>query len=1188
MNHRLRLTGATVLLAGLTAVAARAADPLRDAFATPPDAAKPQTWWHWMNGNVTRAGITADLEAMRQVGLGGATVVNVDCDIPRGPVAFMGPEWRDDFKFAVAEADRLGLKLCVENCAGWSSSGGPWVKPADAMQRLTASRTTVDGPAPFDAVLPQPPTKLDTYRDVGVIAFREPADPATTTPPTTAPAAGLHVTRAVYEPDDGGPSADVTAALVGLIRAGRTSVAVTNANLGGDPAFGQPKRLRVEFTLDGHPTTLTVDEDQTLIFPTDAAHLARARRAESGGVGRTFVAPMSGEAGGVVPVDGVVDLTAHMAADGRLRWDAPPGRWVVLRLGYTPIGVKNHPAPAEGTGLECDKLSAAALDAYWDGFMKPVLADVGSLAGRSLDSALIDSYEVGGQDWTPAFRDQFRRRRGYDPLPYLPTFARYTVTSPAVTERFLWDVRRTVADLFAEAYFGHFADLCHRNKLASVVEPYTGPFESLQCGGTADAVMGEFWTGSQGHPSIKMVASVAHAYGKTIVAAESFTADEKQAGWQHDPWSLKPLGDLMFCQGLNRVTFHRYAMQPWADRRPGMTMGPWGLNFERTQTWWPQARAWVSYLARCQAMLQQGRAVADVAYFSGETAPVEMRVGTPPMPPGYDYDAIDADVLVHGATVENGRVRLKSGASYAVLVLPPTDANLTPATLAAVDRLVRDGATVVGPRPQHSPSLSDYPACDARVAELAAGLWGDCDGQRVREHAAGRGRIAWGQPLATVLAAQHLPPDFEPDPVAKAQLAYAHRATDDGADVYFVANQRRQSQTVDCTFRVAGKQPELFHPDTGVVEPAVVWRQAGGRTTVRLDLGPAGSTFVVFRPTTSAAAAHLVAAAADAPTTGDRPPILRITRAVFAAADGFGQADVTARLSGQVRDGRLSVEVNPTSMGGDPATLRAKAVHVDYTVDGQPGHADELEGERLTLPVDGSTNGSPSWEPARDAAGRPAVRSWVDGRFTLGTPDGRSVVAAAANVPAARDVAGPWAVTFPPGGGAPPSVTFDHLISWPDHADAGVRYFSGTATYRTTVTVTADQLADGREVWLDLGAVKNFADVTVDGRPFATLWKPPFRLNVTAAVHAGDNELSVAVTNLWPNRLIGDEQLPPDCQWKGNRLAAWPQWLLDGKPSPTGRLTFTTWRHVKKSDPLLPSGLLGPVTVRSAVVVAGS
>jgi hypothetical protein len=1179
---------ATAVACGLSTAAAPPAtapsDPLRAGFVDPPVEARPQTWWHWMNGNITKAGITADLEAMKSVGLGGATIVNVDCGIPAGPVKFMSPAWREDFRFAVSEADRLGLHLCVENCAGWSSSGGPWNTPANAMQCLTASQRRTAGPARLDAILDRPPTRLGLYHDIAVLAFHDAApEVAPTTAPTSSPATLPVITRAVFGVQ-GGPSVDVTAKVVALAKAGETSVVVNNDQLGGDPAEGQAKRLRVDYTFAGRPGTVTVDEGDTLTLPIRASAPTTRRKARKPANG-TFVRPLepTGPADtAAIPRDGILDLTDQLTPDGRLTWDVPPGRWVIMRVGYTPVGVDNHPAPLEGRGLECDKMSTAALDAHWDGFLQKVLNDLGPLAGRTLDATLIDSYEVGGQDWTGDFRHEFQARRGYDPVPFLPTFAGHVVGSPAVTERFLWDVRRTVADLFAERYYGHFSELCHRHGLSSVVEPYTGPFESLQCGGTADEVMGEFWTGSQGHPSVKMAASIAHIYGKTTVGAESFTASSDAGRWQNDPYSEKALGDLMFCQGLNRCTFHRYAMQPWTDRSPGMTMGPWGFMFERTITWWDQAHAWTAYLARCQFLLRQGRALSDIAYFTGETAPVEMRVGNPAAPLGYDYDAVDADVLLHGATVDaHGRLTLASGASYAVLVLPPGDRNLTPPVADAIRKLVLAGATVVGPRPQHSPSLNDYPSCDVHVKAVADQLWGACDGVRTLENAAGQGHVVWGRPLADVFAAQHLTPDFEfHGSAADSHLTYVHRVAGSD-DVYFVSNQRQRFDAADCTFRVAGKVPEVWHPDTGVVEPAPVWSEHDGRTTVRLTFDPVGSCFVVFRRP-AGPIDHVVAADAVFAGTPADTHTLTIQHAVYAAADGTGSADVTAALSSRVHDGGLTAEVSNTVLGSDPSDMHKKELRVDYTLDGKPGHVTVREHQTLSLNAGDAAGRPPTWEVTTLADdGSPVVRAWGDGTATLRTAGGLVLHATADGVPAAEPLAGPWTLTFPPHWGAPPSVTLDHLISWTDHADDGVRYFSGTGTYTNTCDVDASRLAAGRELWLDLGRVKNLAQVSLNGRDLGVLWKPPFRVNVTGAAHAGSNALIVKVTNLWPNRLIGDEQLPPDCQWIGQRLAVWPQWLLDGKPSPTGRLTFTTWHHWDKDAPLLPSGLLGPVTLRT-------
>ena len=679
---------------------ASAADPLETGFLSPPDSAKPQTWWHWMNGNTTKEGITADLEAMKQIGLGGATIFNVDCDILPGPVKFMSSEWRGDIKFAVQEADRLGLKLCIANCAGWSSSGGPWNTPTNAMQCLTSSEVMISGPTNFDTVLPMPLVNLDFYRDIAVLAFKDSsagADAAASQTP-----AKLEIKRAVYEGQNNGGSADVTAKLIDLIKAGRRSVVVNNDEMGGDPAPFSLKQLHVDLTLDGKSATVTVGQGDTFIFPVSAKQLAAASSFDNTLPGRTFVRPPTATIPSInsaIPRDGIVNLTTNLGVGGRLRWSVPSGNWIILRLGYTPIGVNNHPAPKAGEGLECDKLNKAALDAHWDGSMQKILDDVGPLAGKTLDTSLVDSYEIGNQDWTADFREEFQKRRGYDPLPFLPTFARRIVDNPQVTGRFLWDMRRTVADLFAENYYGHFNELCRQHGLLSAIEPYTGPFESLQCGAPADVVMGEFWAGSQGDPSVKAAASVAHIYGKSIVGAESFTGWPNDGRWQNDPYSLKPLGDLMFCQGINRYIFHRYAMQPWTNRWPGMTMGPFGINFDRTETWWNQGKAWIDYISRCQFLLQQGRTVADAAYFDGQSVPVVIRAGDPALPAGYDYDVVNADVLLHGATVKNGRLTLASGANYAMLILPPNDINMTPPMLGCLRELVRAGATIVGSRP---------------------------------------------------------------------------------------------------------------------------------------------------------------------------------------------------------------------------------------------------------------------------------------------------------------------------------------------------------------------------------------------------------------------------------------------------------------------------------------------------------
>jgi len=1247
----------------LLATSARA-DSVEDGFRNPPDSARPQTWWHWMNGNVTKEGITADLEAMKRVGISGATIVNVDCGIPAGPVKFLSPEWRELVLHAAREADRLGLDLCLENCAGWSSSGGPWNTPEHAMQRVTTSEQQVKGPLHFSAVLPSPPARLGFYRDIAVLAFHTPA---------------------------------------------------------GENGTGN--RLRID-NLD----------------------------AKSGANGEFVLSsPARGTpaADQVVQHNGMVDLTGKLQSDGRLEWDVPPGDWTILRLGYTPTGAENHPAPPAGTGPECDKFSREALDAHWAGFVQKVLDDLGPLAGqgKTLDNVLIDSYEVGGQNWTPQFRSEFEKRRGYDPLLFLPTLTGRVVDSPDVSERFLWDMRRTIADLFAENYYGHFQELCHQHGLKASFEPYTGPFESLQCGEAADIPMGEFWVGNAPDPSVKLAASVGHIFGRPIIGAESFTAGPgpQHGRWLDDPYSLKALGDQVFCQGVNRFIFHRYAMQPWTNRWPGMTMGPWGTHFDRTCTWWEQGRAWLQYVTRCQYLLQQGCFVADAAYFCGQSAPVETRVGNPALPAGYDYDAVNAGVLLHHAAMKDGRLVLDSGMSYRVLVLPPSDPAMTPDLLRRLAELVADGLVVVGQPPRASASLEGYPECDVEVGKLAARIWGDCDGRTNTEHAFGRGKAVWGRPLAQVLDELKLEPDFEYPATGGAHLDFIHRR-DGEVEIYFVSNQQNRFDAADCSFRVQGRQPELWNPESGDIEAAPVWREENGRTVVPLSFEPSGSVFVVFRA--KATGDHLVAVERDGPPVAEAPAKavhLRILKAVYGAfptwsdvtatvkslvADGtlqipanndtagddpapgnvkqlrvefvhdrkhqqleategksitlptgskvvsarygywpgnqrawrdvtatvksliasgtreiqadnamagddpapnevkqlrvnyrlngqrqtsevtegktlelpdgaeveqasYGQlypphgrsdqtVDLTKKLSARIRHGALSVRIDNDFAGGDPAVNIAKELRVEYAVNGVRKRTTVKENETLTLPATALPAGAPPPDVFLAGDNRMRLLALAPGDFTLRWASGQETKARCRSVPAPFVINGPWEVSFPPGWNAPAKATFKRLQSWTENAYPGVKYFSGTATYTRDFDLPAGLPGPRRELWLDLGAVKNLAELSLNGKPIGILWKPPFRVNVTDAVRPGRNTLEIKVTNLWPNRLIGDEQLPPDCEWNGKALKNWPQWLLDGQPGPTGRVTFTTWHHWNADAALLDSGLFGPVTIQAA------
>ncbi len=1083
--------------------AAETASGLVAGFQAPPASARPWVYWFWLDGNLTREGITADLEAMRRAGIGGVLIMEVNQGVPRGPVRFGSPPWREMFKHVVAEAGRLGLEVDMSNDAGWCGSGGPWIKAKHAMQKVVWTETAVEGPRRFQGRLPQPKTVARYYRDIAVLAFPTP-------------------------PNDVDPKKQFRIANI----EGKSGALA--------PVYGPSGTFsRVE-------------------IPAPAKYAA-------------------------VPADGainrsrIVDLTAQLDKSGHLSWEVPAGKWTVLRLGHTPTGQGNHPAPMEGGGLECDKLSCEAMDVHFNGLMARLIADVGPAAGKTLRYTHIDSWEIYSQNWTQRFRAEFRKRRGYDPLLLLPAMTGRVIDSLEITERFLWDLRKTIAELHNENYAGRLQELAHQHGLQLTIEAYgNGLFDNLSYAGRADSPMCEFWVGGGCVETIKAMASAAHTYGKNIVGAESFTANTDAAKWTNHPFSLKALGDAAFCDGVNRFVFHRYAHQPWLDRKPGMTMGPWGIHYERTETWWEQTRPWHEYLARCNYLLRQGLFVADICYLQTEGAPNDLAHFART---AYDFDGCTPEVVLTRMKVQDGRLVLPDGVSYRLLVLPQAE-TMTPAMLRKIKELVSAGATVVGPRPLKSPSLSGYPDCDAQVRQLATELWGDCDGKRTTERRNGKGRVVWGTTPEAVLAGMGVPPDFDSlPPLNMPKLRYIHRAAG-GTDVYFVANGSPQAMDAQCTFRVKGKRPEFWWPDTGRIERVAVYDDVVSGMRIPICLDPAGSVFVVFRPEVAPAFDRALALSRDGKpvTATSKPkPEIVVKKAMYGP---WGEAtcvrDVTAEVQRRVNKGAYAFKVAtlaPPGRSSKPDVLRV--LTVEYTVDGQPCKSLATDPELIVL---FDSREPPDAKVQYGDNGQLLVEARKAGRYEVQMASGKTGRVEVPNLPQPMDVIGPWELRFPGGWGAPEHVTFDKLISWSERAEAGVKYFSGTATYDKTFRMPAAMLGKGRRVYLDLGRVQVIAQVTLNGKNLGILWKPPFRADVTDAIRVGDNRLEIGVVNLWPNRLIGDEQLPEDSKRRpeGN-LVEWPKWVLEGQPSPTGRCAFTTWRLWKRDSPLLESGLLGPV-----------
>ena len=1100
----IRLLGAFLLATSALAPlhAEPVADPLADGFRDPPMSARPRVWWHWMNGNVTEEGIKLDLEWMKRIGIGGAQTFDAQLQTPQvveKRLVYMTPEWKHAFRTATETADKLGLELAIAASPGWSETGGPWVKPEDGMKKLVWSETPVTGGKRFKGKLAAPPSTTGPFQDLGMQPEIGSDHPKTDLPQL------YRDTYVFAVPETEVPLAPVWSASSGAIDGAKLTdgkqITVVELPAGKPDApawiradFTAPQQVR-SATLATPPTSLfsaakfvpvlEASSDGTAFsevarFPTGTAAQytvtfapvsAKALRvrfvSEQNGFGLpTAPAPgaefpafpgfMSGsgphvtiaelrfsasgrthrfeeKAGFATTLDyhaiptpdapaiqegAVIDLTGKMQGDGSLDWTPPKGNWRVLRLGYSLTGTENHPAPPEATGFEVDKFDAEAVRRYINTYLDTYNAAAGpDMIGRHGVRALLnDSIEVGASNWTPTLVAEFKARRGYDPVPWLPALTGVILGSPARTDAFLHDFRATLADLMADAHYKTIAEearkrgLIHYSEALEDKRPSLG--DDMAMRRNADVPMAAMWSydTERGAPQpthqgdMRGAASVAHIYGQNLVAAESLTSALQP--WAFAPRDLKPMIDMEFALGVNRPVIHTSVHQPLTDKAPGFSLFIFGQYFNRLETWGEQARPWVDYMARSSYLLQQGRNVADVAYFYGEEAPLTAlfaKAVPDDLPTANAFDFVNPDVLLNQLSNEGADLVAKSGARYKALYLGGSSARMSLTVLQRIADLVRGGATLIGEKPLGSPALQDDPAAFARLADA---LWsGD----------AGKGHVLPSRNPDEALRTLGISADLTYTRAAPdSAVLFVHRKTAD-AEIYFVTNRKNRAEPTTLSFAQAGKAPEWWDAATGKAAP-LGYTTKDGRTEITLTLRPWQSGFVVFRK-------------------------------------------------------------------AGPASL------------------------------------------------------------DIGTPV-RSEVAL---------VQGPWAVAFQPGRGAPASVTLPALTDWTQAADPGVRYFSGTATYRQTLKVPA--IRPGQRLILDLGEVREVAEVLVNGKSAGTLWKPPYEADLTGLVHRGINTLEVRVTNLWVNRLIGDAQ-------------------PGAKP-----ITFTTLKTYRADAPLRPSGLIGPVTL---------
>jgi len=809
-------------------------DSLRQDFLDPPDETRPWVYWINMDGHFNMEGITADLESIKEAGLGGVLFMEVDLGIPRGDVSYMTPEWQDHMRHAMQECKRLGLEFSLIAGPGWTGSGGPWISSEQSMQHLLTCSVNVKGPARFDQMLPVPELQISRFHlnqtpetleqinnwleDVALFAF-----------PACDPTIKDIAEKALYKRDP------------------YTSMVGVKPYLLSEADYPSPKPGK------------TIDPQK------------------------------------------VIDLTGKLDQEGRLKWDVPPGEWTLLRMCSRSTGAISRPAPLAGVGLESNKFEKAPLDHHFDTYVGKLMEingieDQTTIPKTGWNTLQFESWEMSSQNWSKLFRDEFRKRRGYDLWTYLPVMSGRVVNTPELSERFLWDLRQTSQDLIIENHAQHLLKRAHEHGFQLHIEPHDmNPTTDMLLASVGDVPMAEFWTNHFNSAfSCHQASSTGHIYNKPVVAAEAFTS--YMTCWTRYPYMMKDQGDWAFTTGINRFVFVQFTHKPWQETKPGMAFGPHGIYWDRNQTFWPLVNGYHDYISRCSYLLRQGDFMADICYLLPEGAP---NVFVPPPSAckgdkwtpdrkGYNFDGCPPDALLKMAEVVNGKIEFPGGASYHLLVLPDM-ATMTPELLRKIGQLVSEGATIVGSPPVRSPSLSGFPACDQEIEELVRQIWGGSEvPQAPEKRDYGKGAIWWGGPLsesdvanydrdpskemeaeelnsdypeglfghdgtrpgtpypeyeatADILREMDVPEDF----TAAEELRYTHLTRPD-MDIYFVGNRTEEYVKSECTFRVSKGSPRLWDPVTGEVRELPEYDQDRQITRIPLEFEAFQSYFVVF------------------------------------------------------------------------------------------------------------------------------------------------------------------------------------------------------------------------------------------------------------------------------------------------------------------------------------------------------
>lgn len=1049
-------------------------------FVTPSDDNTLWCYWYWIGDDISKEGITKDLEAMKEAGIGGALIGNINPEEKDGKVPMLSEEWWGHMVHAVNEGKRIGVDIGAFNCPGWSQSGGPWVKPEMAMRYKVYSETEVTGPGSKTITLPKP---TDEFQDTYVLAFPEDQEIVTTNTKNTK----ISVIPALSNTKNW-MDGDITTGPMFAVQEGSKYEMVFETN---EPFPARNLKItpntvpfkcdcELEAKKDGgfqKVSSFSFEREKmdpnvgpyvqgplSISFPdiisntfrltcnNFAGFTGQVEKDSPAKVGFSEISISSAlvldhyiekqlakmhptpfpawdsylwetqdvrdQKGLEIKPENVIDISDKMDEDGVLSWEVPDGKWIVQRFGMSPTGTKNSPSAPQGKGYEIDKMSEELVQFHFEQFIGKFLSKIPEENRSAFKYVIADSYEMGSQNWTDTFQQKFKEAYEYDPKPFLPTYTGRVVQSVEASDRFLWDVRRLVADKVAYEYVGGLRKISNENNLELWLENYGHwgfPSEFLMYGGQSNLVSGEFWNeGTLGDIECKSASSAAHIYGKSRVSAEAFTAANRS--YVRHPAMLKKRGDWSFTEGINHFVLHLYIHQPDDNRVPGVNAW-FSTEFNRHNTWFKKSKTYFDYLRRSQHLLQQGTYAADICYFIGENTPIMTGARNPEITDGYSYDYINAEVILERLSIEDGKWVLPDGMSYNLMVLPPFE-TMRPELLSKIESLVAQGGKIYGQAPERSPSLENYPKNDTQVKEMADKMWGE-NTDKIKKY--GKGFIVDGMELQEALDNLGIVKDV--DLGVDLPVLWTHRNMP-GMDIYFLTNQSEKEISFSPSFRVNGMKPQLWDAVTGDIRTLNEFSEKDGQTTVPIKMKALQSWFVVF--------------------------------------------------SNQRGD-----EVQNISSTNFPGSKVLQTLKNPWKVD----FKDKIIGPKET-------------------------------------------------------------------------VDFSTLTDWIEHKNDQIKYYSGMAVYRSTFVYSKKE--QSKEVFIDLGNVGVMASVKVNGKEIGTTWIAPFQLKASDVLKEGENTIEVEVVNVWRNRITGDKTLPE-----------------------TERTTWLLIDGITPEEELVPSGLLGPVTIQT-------